>query len=401
MIRPGADDDVEHALHRPVETGEHRRPQLEERHALAGDVLDALRQELRRRRRDAHLDAPAVRLLDEIEQLLVADIDAADDQLVGMAVAQDVRQVRDASEVGQILDRAAVGEDAEELVVDPASAEPERAPQLDEPLAVADEHGASPRAGDAPHVARHDLVARAQHADHEHAEHERRRVQPEGRVLVARADRERERDHRDEQERRDDATGARALLARRVQPAAPEDEHRHEREERQPLRLGVPGQAPEDRPRAVVELPHDEREVERAREPAEVDRHQRGDAEQPPHDRPDLEDRGEEAGRPDVAGERRRPRRSAVALGGIGTDNRLRHHESGHCTPPSSGTRCGGGTLAPRMSRLDRLDERTTRTTPARSRSSSSAAAIAGRSSPHSSAAPGAACSTSAAGRVP
>ena len=85
-------------------------------------------------------------------------------------------------------------------------------------------------------------------------------------MLVAGADRERERDHRHEQERRHDAARAGALLARRVEAAAPEDEHGHEREERQPLRLGLPGQAPEHRPLAVVELAQDEREVERAGE---------------------------------------------------------------------------------------------------------------------------------------
>ena len=49
-------------------------------------------------------------------------------------------------------------------------------------------------------------------------------------------------------------------------PAAPEDEHRHDHEEREPVLLGVPRHSPQDRPVAVVQLAEDEREVERAGE---------------------------------------------------------------------------------------------------------------------------------------
>ena len=71
------DDDVERALDRPVGAGEDRRPQLEERDRLARHVLAALDQELRRPRRDAHLHAAPVRLLDDLEQLRLAEAASA------------------------------------------------------------------------------------------------------------------------------------------------------------------------------------------------------------------------------------------------------------------------------------------------------------------------------------
>ena len=58
-----------------------------------------------------------------------------------------------------------VGDCAEELVVDSAAALAERAPQVDEPLARAEQHRAAPHAGEPPHVAGHELVRRTQPAD--------------------------------------------------------------------------------------------------------------------------------------------------------------------------------------------------------------------------------------------
>ena len=341
-----ADDDVERALHRPVEADEDGRAQLEERHALAGDVLRALPQQLRGRRRDPHLHARAVRLLDEVEQLVLAEVDAADDQLVQGVLLEHAREIRDAAEHRQ-AGRGAVGrEDADELVVDAAAAEPERAAQRDEPLAVADEHRAPPRARDPPDVRRDHLVAGAEQRDHDRADHERGHVEPERRVLVAGAERERERDHHDEQQRRDDPPGAPALLPRGVQPRAPEDEHRHEREERQPVLLRVPGQPPEDRPLAVVELPQDEREVERAGEPGQVDDDERDDADRAAGLGAELSAGGKDPGRPDVGGVLGTARRGSVTFAGAvhvraaAADYRLGRHESGNCTPLPSGS-CG------------------------------------------------------------
>ena len=62
-----AHEEVEAALDRPVPAGEHGRTQLEERRTLAGHVLAALHEELRRVGREPHLDPLAVRLLDDLE----------------------------------------------------------------------------------------------------------------------------------------------------------------------------------------------------------------------------------------------------------------------------------------------------------------------------------------------
>ena len=97
------------------------------------------------------------------------------------------------------------------------------------------------------HLDRERLVARAEDADRERCEHDRGRDQAVGREVVARSDPERRaRSAATSDERRDDLPDARATLARRIQAACPEDEHRDQREERKPLRLGVPEDAPED-----------------------------------------------------------------------------------------------------------------------------------------------------------
>src|SRR5437763_3209233 len=76
-----ADDEVEGALEHPLPAREHRRVHLEQRHALAGDVVGALDEELRRLRRDLDLDAPAVRLLDRLEQLALVELRVGEEQL--------------------------------------------------------------------------------------------------------------------------------------------------------------------------------------------------------------------------------------------------------------------------------------------------------------------------------
>ena len=107
-------------------------------------------------------------------------------------------------------------------------------------------------------------------------EDERGRVEAEGRVLVAGADRERERDHR----ARAAATtrSGRRRRAARVTRRGPPRQNTStviDREERQPVLSALPRQAPEDRPLAVVELAQHEREIERDRETADVDDHER------------------------------------------------------------------------------------------------------------------------------
>src|SRR5579859_1758657 len=121
-----AHDEVECALHCPVETGEDRRPQFEERHTLTRDVLRTLCQELGGRRCDAHLDAIVVRLVDEVQQLFLTKPDAAEDQLVGVLLAEDLFQVAEAAQDLHAGHFSAGGERAEELVVDAPPAETER-----------------------------------------------------------------------------------------------------------------------------------------------------------------------------------------------------------------------------------------------------------------------------------
>ena len=70
-------------------------------------------------------------------------------------------------------------------------------------LAFAHEDGSAARTDDAQHVARHHVVARAEHPDEDDGQHERRRRQRVRREVVAGAKSEDQRDHRDERERRD------------------------------------------------------------------------------------------------------------------------------------------------------------------------------------------------------
>ena len=104
-------------------------------------------------------------------------------------------------------------------------------------------------------------------------------------MLIAGADCERERDHRDEQERRDDPPGSGTLLTGREEAAAPEHEHRDEREKRKPLRLCIPRKSPEDRALAVVQLAQDESEVQRSGEPAEIEHDECGNADRAARER--------------------------------------------------------------------------------------------------------------------
>ena len=163
-------------------------------------------------------------------------------------------------------------------------------------VARADEHRAPLQAGEAEDVPRDDVVARAQRSDQHRREDERRREDRERREVVAGADAEREREDGDDDERRDDLPDAAATLALRVEALLPEDEHEHEREERQPVRLRVaPDQSPENRARAGDDLAQRERGVDAEREPAEVEDEQGGDAADPARER--LERAAGEEGR--------------------------------------------------------------------------------------------------------
>ena len=117
-----ADDEVEAALHRPVRAGEDRRPQLEERRALARHVLAALDEELRRVGREPHLHPLPVRLLDHLEHGALVEVGLGEDQLVGPHLLEHEPRARRASRAAAKPGTAVRRDDAHELVVDAAAA---------------------------------------------------------------------------------------------------------------------------------------------------------------------------------------------------------------------------------------------------------------------------------------
>ena len=153
------------ALHGPLRAGEDRRPQLEERHALARHVLAALDQQLGRPRRDAHLHAAAVRSLDDLEQPRRRG-----------ARSRRRSARRAACRRSELLDLGPGLDLADELVVDAATARAERLAKVRRALRVADEHGVAAHTGraqqDVP-VSR--LVARAKEGDQRARRGSRRR----------------------------------------------------------------------------------------------------------------------------------------------------------------------------------------------------------------------------------
>ncbi len=90
-------DDVERALEREVDALEHRRPQLEQRHRLAGHELGAVDQDLHRRRREPHAHAAPVALVDELDRVDLGEVGIGDDHLVDRARDASTRS-RSASE---------------------------------------------------------------------------------------------------------------------------------------------------------------------------------------------------------------------------------------------------------------------------------------------------------------
>ena len=103
--------------------------------------------------------------------------------------------------------------------------------------------------------------------------------------MIARPEPEGERDRRDEDEREEDLAEPRAQLPPAVEPPDPEHEHGDDRQERQPVRLGVPEDSPQRRPLAEIEHPEDQRDEDAEDEADEVDRHQGGHAGEPAPER--------------------------------------------------------------------------------------------------------------------
>src|SRR5205823_4658960 len=126
------------------------------------------------------------------------------DQLVHILLAQDVRKGLEPAEHRKDARIPVRCNRAEKLVADAAPIRPERAAQLREALALADEHGAPAGAAEPQDIASENVVARAQDADKERTEDERRRREAVRREVITGAEPERERDHGDEDEREDD-----------------------------------------------------------------------------------------------------------------------------------------------------------------------------------------------------
>ena len=109
---------------------ERGRAQLEQRHALPRHELDPLGQQLGGPRRDPHLDALAVGVRDDLEQLAVVEVGVGHDQLVHARGLEDRGQVLHVTENRQIDPLGRRGDRADELVVDPAAGGAERTVQV-------------------------------------------------------------------------------------------------------------------------------------------------------------------------------------------------------------------------------------------------------------------------------
>ena len=99
--------------------------------------------------------------------------------------------------------------------------------------------------------------------------------------MLTGADRERERQRGDEEHGRHDAPGALAHLARRVEARLPEDEHEQQDQEREPVRLFVQSSPQRTGFGSNEQRAQRERRVETEDQPADVDRREREDADDP------------------------------------------------------------------------------------------------------------------------
>ncbi len=148
-----AGDEVKRALDDPVGADERGRTELEQRDALAGDVVGALGQQLGRRRRHPHAHATAVRQVDELDQRLVVEIGLGDDQLVQLPLGEDLWQIVDPAEERERQPVGRWAHSADEVIGDPPATLAEDVLEILDPVAVADEHGAAADA-DEPHAGR-------------------------------------------------------------------------------------------------------------------------------------------------------------------------------------------------------------------------------------------------------
>ena len=201
-----------------------------------------------------------MRLVDDLEQALLRQACVRDDQLV-----ERVRREC-------MLDLATGLDLVDEEVVDPTSPSAERRPEVRTLRSVTDDHGAATYSDRVQSDSGDRLVARTQNADRRGDEHRGDDVQPEGREVLTGADRENQRQSRHEEDRRHDATRPLAHLARGIQTGLPEHEHQQQDQERKPIGLVRPEQAPEHGLRLEQGGAERERRVEAEDQPADVDR---------------------------------------------------------------------------------------------------------------------------------
>ena len=88
------EDEVEGALERVVDPLEHRGPQREQRHALAGHELGPVDQDLHRRRRDVDRHAALMAEVDELDGPLLREVGVGDDHLLDALPAEDLAAAR-------------------------------------------------------------------------------------------------------------------------------------------------------------------------------------------------------------------------------------------------------------------------------------------------------------------
>ena len=304
--------EVERSLDGPVRTRQHRRPQLEQGHALARHVLALLDEKLGRARSEPDLDATAVRRLHHLEHPALVEITLAQDQLVQRHALENGGKLVEASEHGQAR-RRRVRDRPEEVEVDAPARRAQRPVQVREALPLADKDRPATNPDHAHQLERDRLVGGAQHDDHDRGCQRRCGNEAGGREVMTRADPEGKHDRGDEDQRRDDLAGAGATLPRRVEAGLPEDDQRDRDQEAKPLLRALPEQAPVDGLVTVDDLAHDECGVEPERQTDRVERRQRCDRAQAPAQRhPRAPREHVEMHAPDIGPGRRRIGRRGV-----------------------------------------------------------------------------------------
>ena len=170
----GRDDEVERAFRRPREPAQHRRAELEERHALAGHVLALVDEELGRRRGELHPDARAGGRAGRRRA------PTARRSRPPPARARRDARARAAPRAARARRRGPTGparaRSADDVDPDPAPRGAQLALEVGERLALADEQQAPADSDEAHQLERDGVVGRAEAADRERA----RRRPPSG-----------------------------------------------------------------------------------------------------------------------------------------------------------------------------------------------------------------------------